>query len=235
MAYKHPLGWDATKVVVLDVDGTLYDQFCLRKKMYYALASHYSLRPWYLRDILILLHFRSEREKRSGNSDGDLENAQYMWCAQRGNYPVEKVKQVVDKWIFTFPNRHLASCTYPGVKSFFARLKANNIKIAIYSDYKAHDKLQAMGLQADLIVSSTDSEIDRLKPNPKGLLYIAEKLHVSPQECLFIGDREELDGQCALNANMPYLIVDKKPLRSFDFYHQLAATLTPIANTKHTL
>ena len=42
-----------------------------------------------------------------------------------------------------------------------------------------------MGLQADLVVSSTDPEIDRLKPDPKGLLYICDHLGVSPADCLF--------------------------------------------------
>jgi phosphoglycolate phosphatase/putative hydrolase of the HAD superfamily len=88
--------------------------------------------------------------------------------------------------------------------------------------------MHAMGLEADLIVSSTDSFVDRLKPDPKGLIYIANKLQVTSQECLFIGDRPELDGACAINAHMPYLIVDKKPYNSFDFYHRLVNTIPPI-------
>jgi phosphoglycolate phosphatase/putative hydrolase of the HAD superfamily len=223
--------WLALKVVILDVDGTLYDQLRLRKKMAYALAAHYSMRPWRLREMLILHHFRAEREKRSGYTGGDLENAQYIWCADKGNSSLDKVKRVVNQWMFTFPNQYLADCTYPGVKGFFAELKTRNIKIAIYSDYKAHDKLQAMGLEADLVVSSTDREVDRLKPDPKGLLYIANELQAKPQECLFIGDRQELDGECAINANMPYLIVDKKPFTSFDFYQHLVNTLPPILPT----
>jgi phosphoglycolate phosphatase/putative hydrolase of the HAD superfamily len=78
-----------------------------------------------------------------------------------------------------------------------------------------------MDLEADIIVSSTDPEIDRLKPDPKGLLFIAEKLNVSVDECLFIGDRPELDGACAIKANMPYLIVEKKPFEKFDFFKNL--------------
>lgn len=225
MSENLPVNWETTKVVILDVDGTLYTQSRLRKKMAYALLAHYSMRPWRMQDIMILRHFRAQREKRTGHAGGDLENAQYMWCAQQGNYPVERVKQVVDKWMFTFPNQYLAACMYPGTQSFFAKLRSLNIKTAIYSDYKAHDKLKAMNLEVDLIVSSTDSEIDRLKPDPRGLLYIADKLGVSPQQCLFIGDRPELDGQCAINANMPYLIVTKKPFDSFDFYQQLENTL----------
>ncbi|MDB5261440.1 MAG: family hydrolase [Adhaeribacter sp.] len=218
--------WKEIKAVIFDVDGTLYTQSKLRKKMLFALLAYYAVRPWRLKEMLLLQHFRQEREKRPGDAGPDLENAQYLWCAQRGNYEVAKIKKVVDQWIFNYPNRYLASCTYPGTQSFFEVLKQNGIKIAIYSDYKAHDKLKAMGLPADLIVSSTDPEIDRLKPDPKGLLYIAEKLQLAPQACLFIGDRPELDGECAIRAKMPYRIVDKKPFDQFDFYTNLQNELT---------
>jgi phosphoglycolate phosphatase/putative hydrolase of the HAD superfamily len=219
------MDWSNVKAVILDVDGTLYTQSRLRKKMIYALVSYYARKPWRLQEIFILSHFRAEREKHAGYAGGDLENAQYAWCTAKGNYPLELVKHVVSKWIFTYPNQYLPQCTYLGLHSFFAKLRSKNIKIAIYSDYKAHDKMLAMGLKADLIASSTDPYIDRLKPDPKGLLVIAEKLELLPHQCLFIGDRQEMDGDCAANANMPYLIVDKKPFNSFDFYQRLENTL----------
>ncbi|PIQ22569.1 MAG: hypothetical protein COW65_02425, partial [Cytophagales bacterium CG18_big_fil_WC_8_21_14_2_50_42_9] len=89
-------------------------------------------------------------------------------------------------------------------------------------------KLKAMDLFADYIVASTDPEVDRLKPDPQGLLYLVAKAGVSVDECVFIGDRQEMDGDCALKANMRYLIIDKKPYSEFDYYqkltNQLAAT-----------
>lgn len=226
------LGLGRIKVVILDVDGTLYDQSKLRMKMLRALFGYYIWRPWRFNEIRILSHFRSERERRSGETVSGLEDAQYLWCAQKGNHNIDKVKKVVKQWIFTSPNKFLAACAYPGLQSFFNTLRQKGIKIAIYSDYQAHDKLEAMNLQADLIVSSTDAEIDRFKPDPKGLLYIAERLNVTPQECLFIGDRHEMDGECALNANMPYLILDKKPFNEFEFYKQLEAKFAYFQATK---
>ncbi|QNP51925.1 HAD family hydrolase [Hymenobacter qilianensis] len=226
MSGYNRINWDAIKLVIFDVDGTLYAQSRLRTKMLYALLRHYALRPWKARDLMILQRFRAEREKHAGYTGGNLDKAQYDWCAEKGGYSPSRVRRVVEQWIFTFPNPYLAQCIYPGTHSFFAELKRKGIKVAIYSDYKAHDKMLAMSLEADLIVSSTDSEIDRLKPDPAGLLYVADKLQVQPQQCLFIGDRQEMDGECAIRAGMPYLILDKKPFHSFDFYQQLEQTLT---------
>ena len=215
------------KAVIFDVDGTLYTQGRLRSKMLVALLSYYSVRPWRFREMLLLQRFRAEREKRAGASGPDLENAQYTWCSDGGRIPVEKIRQVVDRWMFRHPNQYLLKCVYPGTHSFFAALRQHGIKIGIYSDYTAHDKLAAMGLAADIVVSSTDPEIDQLKPAPAGLLYIAEQLGLAPADCLFIGDRQELDGLCAEQAGMPYLILDKKPSNNFTFYQQLERTLSP--------
>ncbi len=221
MIGEQEIDWNKIKVVIFDVDGTLYRQSKLRKKMLVSLLSYYSLRPWRLKEMLMLHHFRAEREKRTGNPCANLEEAQYAWCAAKGNFPVATIKKVIGKWIFTYPNQHLAGCIYPGTAAFFDALRRHGKKIAIYSDYKAEDKLKAMNLQADLVVASTDSEIDRLKPDPTALHYIMRKLGVSPEECLFIGDRQELDGACAINAEMPYLIVDKQPTDKFSFYSDL--------------
>jgi phosphoglycolate phosphatase/putative hydrolase of the HAD superfamily len=183
--------------------------------------------------MMILQRFRKEREKRHAYAGGNLEEAQYQWCAANTRHAIPKIKKVVERWMFRHPNQFLPGCTYPGAQAFFDLLKTKNLKIGIYSDYQAHDKLAAMGLRADIVVSSTDAEVDRLKPDPRGLLYLAEQLKLTPAECLFIGDRPELDGECAERAGMPYLIVDKQPFESFDFYHRLHNQLTAYPTLQH--
>lgn len=221
MSLQSGIQWDRIKAVIFDVDGTLYAQSKLRRRMLYDLLSYYALRPWQLQELRILQRFRVEREKRPGADEPDLENAQYRWCTDNGRVPVDKIKQVVNHWMFQHPNQYLLKCVYPGTHSFFDMLRQQGIKIGIYSDYKAHDKLAAMKLVADVVVSSTDPEINRLKPAPHGLLQVAKRLGLEPIECLFIGDRQELDGACAEQAGMPYLIVDKQPFDRFTFYQTL--------------
>jgi len=202
--------WKELEVVIFDVDGTLYRQSALRKIMLFKLVYYYAFRPWKYRELNILYHFRKEREKRAGIEGPDLEHAQYIWCAESSNEKLADVKRVVDQWIFNSPNPYLKRCMYPGVAQFFADLKDHGVKTAIYSDYNSKDKLVWMGLHAEVEVCSTDPSINAFKPLPNGLKAVLSALQITKKEnCLFIGDRFELDGVCAEHAGIPFLLVDK--------------------------
>lgn len=219
------IDWKNLKAIIFDVDGTLYNQTRLRKQMFYALLKYYSFHPLQLKDLLILYHFRAERDQRPGYCGTDLDNEQYEWCAQKVTAPLDRIKRVISKWIFTFPNAYLLSCRFEGVSELMELLKKKNIKIAVYSDYQATDKLKHLQIHADLIVASTDAIINCMKPEPKALLYIMDELKVQAADCLFIGDRDELDGACAANVGMPYLNVKMYDADTGSFYKRLADSL----------
>ncbi|EMR01858.1 HAD family hydrolase [Cesiribacter andamanensis] len=216
--------WNTIDVVIFDVDGTLYNQSRLRRQMTRSLLSHYALRPWQAYDLQVIRIFRKEREKMCLDQVSNLEEAQYQRCAQKINVAPQKVKQIISKWMYQAPLPHLQACSYPGIQMFFNAMKKRGIKIAIYSDYPATDKLAAMGLEADLVVASTDESIDALKPNPAGLSYILTTFNTTPERCLFFGDRDELDGACARQAGMPYYILTETDKQT-NFYSALAESV----------
>lgn len=218
------IDWRKIKVVIFDVDGTLYDQRKLRKYMMVALLKYYIVNPLSLKELKILIDFRNEREKQAFKAVNDLENAQYIWGAQASGVSPERVRSVVNKWIFLIPLKYIAYCCYSGVLEFFENLSKRGIATAIFSDYPAKEKMSALGLSPCFILCSTDKNVDRFKPDPRGLFVIAEKLGVHIENCLFIGDRDERDGECARKAGMPYLILERRdPGTSFQFqtYHEL--------------
>jgi putative hydrolase of the HAD superfamily len=196
--------------VIFDVDGTLYDQRKLRRKISWEMLRFLVGHPTGLRDLKILWDFRKAREKNASLIDGNIEERQFEWGARASKVSVEKVRQVVQNWMFTRPLCHLDACCYPGVRELFSYLKEKSIPVGIFSDYPAQDKLQALNLEINVIVSATDLEVDRLKPDPKGLIFVASKLKTPVKECLFIGDRDDKDGECARRAGMPYLILNRK-------------------------
>lgn len=203
--------WDELDVVVFDVDGTLYCQSKLRKIMLLKLVLHYVFRPWKYRELLVIYHFRKEREKRAGYRGSNLQEEQYNWCAQKTNEKLDFIKRVVGRWIFEEPNRYLKECMYPGVSVFIELLKKKGIRTAIYSDYESIKKLKCMDIKVDLEVSSTDPEINSFKPNSEGLTFILSKMKaIGKDKCLFIGDRYELDGLCARELQVPFLLIKEK-------------------------
>lgn len=218
------IDWSSVKIVIFDVDGTLYDQRKLRMYMLIELLQYYFLHPRQLRDLKILRDFRREREKHAFDTVANIEAAQYNWCALASGVSTEKVYSVVQKWIYKAPLRYIRYCQYPGVSELFENISRRGIKIAVFSDYPAEEKLDALGLHACCIVCSTDRDVDRLKPNSRGLLHISQILRVPVKQCLFIGDRNSHDGECARRAGMPYLILsgrNSKNYPSFTTYYSL--------------
>ncbi|MGH2415669.1 MAG: HAD family hydrolase [Microcystaceae cyanobacterium] len=195
------------KAVIFDVDGTLYNQQKLRSIMLMELLKYYLTHPRKLQDLKIIRDFRREREKHAFDVVVDLEKAQYDWAAKISGVSPERVHNVVQKWIFKIPLKYIPSCSYPKVLELFEYLSRRGIATGIFSDYPAEEKLATLGLSPCCIVSATDRNVGRLKPNPKGLFVVAETLGVAVEHCLFIGDRDERDGECARRAGMPYLIL----------------------------
>lgn len=194
--------------------------------MLFELIKYYLPRPMRLKELSVIYHFRAEREKRHGYCGTDLETEQYQWCAAKVNLPIAVIRQVVSKWIFDFPNSYLLNSRFEGIPVLLSVLKKAGIKIAVYSDYTATDKLKYLEIETDMTVASTDAGINCMKPAPKGLLHIMKTLNVQPAECLFIGDRDELDGHCAANAAMPYLNVKMYKNDAALFYQKLLTSLT---------
>ena len=226
------IDWQKIELVALDVDGTLYNQTLLRKKMLIVLLKHFLLRPLQLKELWILYHFRKEREQHAGYSGNNLEQKQYQWCQTKTNASLERIKATVDKWIFTAPSKFLLPFIFPGVDTFFAALKKKGIAIATLSDYPAKAKMEVMKLATNLNVSATDVEINALKPATGGLEYVLKHFNITnPQNCLFIGDRIQLDGTCASNIGVQFLLVEEKAARS-DFYLTLSKQINAITTKK---
>lgn len=195
------------KAVIFDVDGTLYDQRKLRLCMVREMITCILRKPGHIAELSILRHFRRMREKHAAEPTSDLYSRQYIWAAQAAGVSPEKVREVVQEWMFERPLAYLRSCGYPGAQALFLQCQRQGIPLAVFSDYPARDKLRALGLMAKVVLSATCAEVNRLKPDPAGLLVAAEKLGVPAAECLFIGDQEAKDGECARRAGMPSLIL----------------------------
>ena len=200
------IAWDSVRLVVFDVDGTLYDQRRLRLAMAAQLGWHCLCRL-NLRTARVLRHYRHFREQMADREIRDFERAAQADLVATYGADKAALRELIADWMEIRPLPHLAAARRPGVTDLFNRLCAAGKAIGIVSDYPARAKLAARGLNADFVVSATDREVNVMKPDPAGLLRVMALAGVSPAETVMIGDRPERDGEAARRAGVQTLII----------------------------
>jgi HAD superfamily hydrolase (TIGR01549 family) len=198
------------RAVIFDVDGTLYDQQKLRLRMVWEMIRSVMIAQRRIKDMKILWNFRKMRESWSPINVTDIERQQYLYGSKVLKVSPSVLQNIVQEWIYQRPLKHLSTCRFAEIEMVFTLLRQRAIPIGIFSDYPAHEKLKALRLEADVVVSATDKEVGRFKPDPLGLWVLAERLGIPVHDCLLVGDRDDRDGECARNAGMPYVILTRK-------------------------
>ncbi len=232
------------RAILFDVDGTLYYQKPLRVLMAAELSTlPLQLMSWNaaLSTVKILRCFRKTREdlRQIGFSKGSsLSALQYLRAGERIGVSSELVEQTVKEWMYRRPLKYLKFCRRRGLEMFFATAQSMNLKIGVFSDYPAQEKVEALGLGkwAKLTLCATDKDINAFKPHPRGFLRACEIWGVEPKEVLYIGDREEVDARGASAAGMPCIILDDQDnMNELDDLSKTHGCLTSFRGLQHVL
>ncbi|MCF8709009.1 HAD family hydrolase [Rhizorhapis sp. SPR117] len=222
------MNWDDIDLIIFDVDGTLYDQRRLRARMLAALMRQ-TIRSGSLHTIRVLRTFRQYREALGEEAGDDFVNRQYALTATQCGCSVENVRNLVSEWIEQRPLRHFHGYRYPGVQPLFEALAASNRTIAIFSDYPAAAKLDALGLKPHLVVSANDEDVGRLKPDPAGLYKILRLTGMDAGRSLMVGDRFDRDWEAARRVGMRAIIRSRRPgVRADTFFSYTDPLFQPI-------
>jgi FMN phosphatase YigB (HAD superfamily) len=211
------IDWNDIRLVVFDVDGTLYSQRRLRALMTRDLLIH-AARTRTLDAIMVIRAYRRIRERLAERDVADFEPLLVAETATATGCSSAQVSALVAEWIERRPLAYLLRCRYPGVLELFAGLRRKGTIVGIFSDYPAAAKLAALGLDADHIVCAGDQGIGALKPNPRGLVAILDKAGVDPQRTVVIGDRIDRDGAAATQIGARPLIRSEKPITGWQTF-----------------
>ena len=175
------------------------------------LIFYYCIHLYRIKDLFIIYWFRKFHENSSLSDDRLLNEWQFVCVSEKMNVSVDRVKGVVQYWMYIVPLDIIYLIRYRNVVEFIRSLPTN--QWVILSDYPAEAKANALGLHGARCFSSSSSYINSLKPNPKGVLYILNKYSIKTTECLLIGDRDEKDGRCARNAGIDCLILSSNYIK----------------------
>jgi putative hydrolase of the HAD superfamily len=211
-----PADWEGVRLVVFDVDGTLYRQRPLRLRMARDLALHALTGG--LGTVTVLRRFRHLREALGeARAEGFAGRLIAETAADSGRTP-DEVRAIVGRWIDRHPLPYLLGCRYPGLVALFDGLRRHGKTIGVLSDYPAMAKLSALELAADHIVTADDPEIGVLKPHPKGLAALIERAAATPAATLMIGDRADRDGLVAQQVGARVLLRASRPIAGWQTF-----------------
>lgn len=194
------------KAVIFDLDGTLYDNSCLMWMLPVAelCTGHigYLKRERALRKAISTRHFGTEeafyQELFHAISAQHPEQAE-RWYRQH-YLPLQA--GIIRR--FRKP--------YPWVKPRLEALRQQGVRLVLYSDYGGTEKkLLALGIDPktfDLIVDAPS--LGGLKPNEENAHAILDKLQVQPEETLFVGDRDDCDGETARRVGADFELIKRK-------------------------
>lgn len=181
------------KLVIFDLDGTLYDKRGLSLRM----VLH---APW---DLMKMWAERQTRARMKGLWLGTENFAQTYneQLAQRMGYSPLQAKEWYEQRYMPLMVKLIGKYQPLGkwVLPFVQDCQHKGIKMVVLSDYGfAKEKLQALGLEPSLfdwVVSAP--ELGGLKPAAELMHHVAKRMGVAVEDCLVIGDREDTDGEMA--------------------------------------
>ena len=176
------------KALVLDMDGTLYYQIPLRICMAFEIFFYYICHLNKISDLFAVYKYRKK------NESGELQK-------QDSNIVV---------WMQEKPKKYIRFFCDKKLIKFARIMQQRGVKIVVYSDYPLKEKLEALlPFKPDFAFSADDAEIQCLKPDTKGLLYIVNVLNLPVEDIVFIGDRFEKDAECAKQTGMDYIVLSR--------------------------
>jgi HAD superfamily hydrolase (TIGR01549 family) len=200
--------WDTCRIAVFDIDGTLYDPKPMRLRMAMMVAWHAATTfdPNLVRLISAL---RRQREILADAEQEEFEQKLIHDVATASGRSAESVRSILEEWFDTRPLPHLKKYLVPGIGPLFQALRERHVQIGVLSDHRAQEKLAALGLAADFVVSAVDQDIGVQKPNPKGLQVLLDRAGRQPHEAVMIGDRADRDGAIARRTGTSFLLRGK--------------------------
>lgn len=201
--------------VLFDVDGTLYAQGPLRRRMALELAKSVVVSPLGARQrIAALRAFRHAQERLRESAVPVTMQGQIDEAARESGVPSSEIGPLVDEWMFNRPLPFLAGKAAAGLAPLLTFLEQRGVRRGVLSDYPANAKLDALGLAGRFspILCATDQAVGAFKPDPRGFLEACRIWQLAPDEVLYVGDRADVDAVGAAAAGMPSVIVSAAPI-----------------------
>ncbi|HYP12338.1 MAG TPA: HAD family hydrolase, partial [Bryobacteraceae bacterium] len=172
------------KALVIDVDGTLYRQAPVRQRMLLRLLLQALVRPREMATVFRSLraYRRAQETMRDTCAEcASLYDEQIRVSANACGVPAAEVAKHVATWMEASPLDLLRAAMRQDVSACLQKARAKGLRLAVWSDYPAAGKLKALEMDGlfDVVVCAQDPDVQRFKPDPRGLEVALSKLGVA--------------------------------------------------------
>lgn len=188
--------------IIFDLDGTLYDKRFLHIRIILA-------------DLINFFTLKSERYARRDLNGVDFKDKTGVYQAlfakmcelTRGLTPEKARKWYFDRYM---PLQVAILSLYykprPCVDEVMRVLRDKGVKILLYSDYDCvREKTEALNIDLDLFdVVVSSPELGGLKPCRQSVERLMQQNGLSAETTLFVGDRNDTDGDAASSVGMDF-------------------------------
>ena len=190
------ISFKGVKAVLFDLEGTLVDfQWNLKGAVQETIQK------------LNALGFPVDRLQ--GKKYSVLKNQAMAMASEIGQSP-EQVKEEIDSIYYRFDADALLRCSLrPKAKEFLFCLKTSDIRTGLVSNVgkKAIEEgIKKLGLSSLLNILVSRNDVRHLKPNGEGICLALNRLNITKEETLFVGDSID-DIQAAKEAGLRVIII----------------------------
>jgi putative hydrolase of the HAD superfamily len=192
--------------VAFDLDGTLYPNFRLYRRLLPLLFRHGRLLAAFGKT-----RGQIRREQERDPSAFNFYEYQARLTAQRLNAPFELVNKKIETLIYRgFEPHFLKIKLYPHVKELLAELRAASLKLGILSDFPLKTKLKNLGIADGWDAVICSEETGALKPAARPFLELAAALGCAPANILYVGNSYRYDVIGAGRAGMKTALITRR-------------------------
>lgn len=191
--------------IIFDIDGTLYHQPPVRRGMALKLVGHLLRHPGDARLFQALMKYRSLRETELGRTLSEKEQIERI--ADLCSVDVGHLAAFIQRWMFEEPLSLIVKHANVDVIAAITSAGEHGAVLAAYSDYRADEKLQALGIRPDFVFYPGHGILDELKPSPAAMKDIVLRMEIDPRSIVYYGDRPEKDGASASFESIRYINV----------------------------
>lgn len=197
--------------IAFDIDGTLYPN----RTMYLRSI------PFGLRNMRLMKVFRKVRkELRTIRPIEDFYATQARSVADALGKPYEQTRSRIDKVIYGEWEQVLTSVPlYKGVREFIESLKSAGIRVGVMSDFPVHRKLEILGLSGLWDAEISAEETGYLKPAAEPFEVLSDRLGVTPEQTLYVGNSYHYDILGAGRAGMYTAHLESRTRQAAELVH----------------